>query len=84
MSVAATPPPAERTYWERVEFLRRLYKLVDETSVMEVARQTGVAKATLYRWFWGERQPSAVNLSALYHAYPKVFPEFKVLEEEKP
>lgn len=79
MSVAAAPTG---TYWERVEFLRRLYKIIDESTVMEVARTTGIAKATLYRWMWGERAPNLHNLRALYTAYPTHFPEFKLLMED--
>ena len=82
MSVATVPPAPEGTYWERVEFLRRLYKIIDESSVMEVARQTGIAKATLYRWMWGERAPNLHNLRAVYRAYPKQFPEFTILMED--
>jgi DNA-binding phage protein len=81
--MAEAPPPPERTYWERVEFLRRLYKVIDETSVMAVARDTGIAKATLYRWMWGERAPNLHNLRALYAAYPDRFSELKLLMEDE-
>ena len=84
MSTNPTAPatPAMDTYWARVEYLRRLYKIIDETSVAQVVRETGIAKASLYRWMWGERQPSTVNLRALYTTYPNEFPEFKILMEE--
>ena len=49
---------------------------------MQVARDTGIAKATLYRWMWGERAPNLHNLRALYGAYPEKFPELKILMEE--
>jgi hypothetical protein len=68
--------------WQRVELLRRLYRIIQETSLVAVSRQTGIAKATLYRAMWRERKLSYEKLLALYRAYPAVFPELKLLEDD--
>jgi hypothetical protein len=76
-------PPQARENWERLELLRRLYAIIEQSSVMEVARRLDVAKASLYRWMWAERRPSYDNLVALYRAYPEQFPELKLLLEDE-
>jgi hypothetical protein len=75
--------PPQGGDWQRVELLRRLYRVIQETSLVAVSRQTGIAKATLYRWFWRERRPSTMNLLALYRTYPTIFVELKILEEDR-
>jgi DNA-binding phage protein len=81
---ADTPTPVQTSTeaWERIELLRRLYRIIDRTSVMEVARQVGMAKASLYRAMWRERTPSYTFLLKLYHAYPQEFAELAILEED--
>lgn len=71
------------TEWQKVELLRRLYRIITETSLVAVSRQTGIAKATLYRWMWRERAPGYSNLVQLYRAYPNIFPELKILLEDE-
>jgi len=69
--------------WQSVEFLRRLYRLIDTQSLKGVASHTGIAPASLYRLIWREVDPSYRTLLTLYRHYPDVFPELRVLTEDR-
>jgi hypothetical protein len=73
-------PPAE--YWHKVELLRRLEQIVRETSMTTMCAKVGISPATAYRIFWGERSPSFNTLRAIHKAYPGIFPELAIVQED--